>query len=169
MHFPAAGFAKTQEAYEQNLPSVFAALNSLEKIAARNKGPYLLGSKLTELDVRAYATIIRFDAIYVQHFKCNLGTIRHDYPVLNNWLKGLYWGHTGNAGGKEGEEVWRNTTDFRHVKENYTKSHGDINPLAITPVGPWPSVEKEYEADWSKLEPGEIDMPEVLKRERELR
>lgn len=161
-----AGFAKTQQGYEENLPSVFAALNALEKISHKNGGPYLLGSQLTELDVRAYATIVRFDTIYVQHFKCNLGIIRHDYPVLNNWLEGLYWGHTGLIGG---ENAWEATTDFRHIKENYTKSHADINPLAITPVGPWPNVEKGYESDWSKLRVGEIDMPEVLEREKELK
>lgn len=123
---------------------------------------------MTELDVRAYATLIRFDTVYVQHFKCNLGILRYNYPVLNNWMKGLYWGDTGSAGG-DGRDVWKNTTDIRHIKENYTKSHADINPLAITPVGPWPSIEKGYEADWSKLKPGEIDMPEVLKREKELK
>lgn len=165
----AAGFARTQSDYEKNLPSVFAALNSLEKIASSNHGPYILGTTLTELDVRAYATLIRFDAIYVQHFKCNLGTIRHNYPVLNNWLKGLYWGHTGNAGGEGGEKVWRDTTELRHIKENYTKSQDYINPLAITPVGPWPVVEEGYERDWGKIQPGSVGMPEVLEREKGLK
>lgn len=116
---------------------------------------------MTELDVRAYATLIRFDAIYVQHFKCNLAEIRHRYPVLQNWMKGLYWRHTGGP-------EWEATTDFRHIKENYSKSHTDINPRAITPVGPWPSIEKGYEQDWSKLSVGGVDMPEVVKREKEL-
>lgn len=84
-------------------------------------------------------------------------------------MKGLYHGYTGNAGGAGGEKVWKNTTDFRHIKENYTKSHGDINPLAITPVGPWRSVEEGYERDWGRLRVGEIDMPEVLEREGELK
>lgn len=73
-----------------------------------NGGPYILGEKLTELDILAYPTIVRFDAVYVQHFKTNLGTIRHDYPVLNNWLKNLYH----NVGG------FGESTDFKHIKEN---------------------------------------------------
>ncbi len=93
-----AGFAPTQEMYNENVPRVFAALNKLEKMVAENGGPYILGEALTELDIRAYATIIRFDTIYVQHFKCNLGTIRHDYPQLNNWLRNLYWNVKGLQG-----------------------------------------------------------------------
>ncbi len=58
--------------------------------------------------MRAYATVIRFDTVYVQHFKCNLGTIRHDYPHLYEWLKNLYWNVRG----------FRETTDFKHIKEN---------------------------------------------------
>jgi putative glutathione S-transferase len=87
----------------------------------------------------------------------------------------MYWNH----------EEFRNTTDFKHIKENvsqsdfiveaytdpwsqYTKSHYDVNPKAITPMGPWPNIEKGYEEDWSKLSPGEIDMPEVLEHEKTL-
>lgn len=102
------GFASTQDDYDKNLPVVFAALNKLEKILYENKGPYVLGKQMTELDVRLYATLIRFDTVYVQHFKCNLGMIRYTYPVLQNWLKGMYWNH----------EAFRNTTDFKHIKEN---------------------------------------------------
>jgi len=61
-----AGFAPDQEVYEKNLPPVFAALNKLERIAKENGGPYILGEKMTEVDVRAYATIVRFDPVYVQ-------------------------------------------------------------------------------------------------------
>lgn len=146
------GFATTQEAYSANIPAVFAALNALEKLTSRNGGPYILGKDMTELDIRAYATVVRFDTVYHQHFKCNLGEIRHCYPVLNNWLKNLYWNH----------EAFQDTTNFKHIKENYTKSHHDINPRSITPLGPWPDVESGYQEDWSDLPPGEIDMPEVL-------
>lgn len=107
-----AGFARTQDNYEKGVIPLFAALNKLEAIIAKNGGPYILGNLLTELDLRAYATIIRFDAVYVQHFKTNLGTIRHDYPVLNNWLKNLYWNVEG----------FRETTDFKHIKENVSLS-----------------------------------------------
>lgn len=153
-----AGFAPDQTVYEQNLPGPFAALNKLEQLAASTGGSYLLGKEMTELDIRAYATLIRFDTVYVQHFKCNLGILRHDYPVLNNWLKNLYHNHP----------EFKETTNFRHIKENYTKSHVDINPKMITPVGPWPSVEGGYVEDWSKLKAGRVDMPEVLEWEKRL-
>lgn len=153
-----AGFARTQEAYDKNVPVVFAALNKLESIIAENGGPFIMGKELTELDVRAYATLVRFDTVYVQHFKCNLGTIRHDYPQINNWLKKLYWN----------VPEFRKTTDFKHIKENYTKSHSDINPFAITPMGPWPDVEEGYEADLSKVKTGGVKMPLVLELERKL-
>ncbi|KAI9709909.1 MAG: hypothetical protein M1820_002986 [Bogoriella megaspora] len=71
-----AGFADTQEAYDKNVIPVFGALNKIEKIIAENGGPYVLGREMTELDIRLYATAIRFDVAYVQHFKCNLGMIR---------------------------------------------------------------------------------------------
>lgn len=148
-----AGFARTQDAYAAGVIPLFAMLNKLEALIAQNGGPFVLGSHLTELDLRLYATIIRFDTVYVQHFKTNLGTIRHDYPILNNWHKNLYWHVDG----------FRESTDFTHIKENYTKSHPDVNPLAITPLGPWPEVEDGYEEDWSKLRVGQVRHPEVLK------
>lgn len=103
-----AGFATSQEAYDENVPTVFAALNKLEDLIYRNGGPYVLGKDLTEIDIRAYATVVRFDVVYVQHFKCNLGTIRANYPVIHEWLKNLYWNVKG----------FKETTDFRHIKEN---------------------------------------------------
>lgn len=103
-----AGFASSQEDYDKNVVPLFGALNKLERIIAQNGGPFVLGEDFTELDIRLYATLIRFDTVYVQHFKCNLGTIRHDYPVLNNWLKGMYWDM----------DAARDSTDFKHIKEN---------------------------------------------------
>ena len=154
-----AGFAPDQETYDKNVPPVFAALNKLENLLARNKGPYILGTHLTELDIRAYATVVRFDTVYVQHFKCNLGTIRHDYPQLNNWLKNLYWNVKG----------FRETTDFKHIKESYTKNHPDINPKGITPMGPWPDVEEEpYERDLGKVRVGGVRHPKVVELEGQL-
>lgn len=153
-----AGFADSQDAYNKNVLPVFAALNKLEKIIAENSGPYILGKDLTELDIRAYATLIRFDTVYVQHFKCNLGTIRHDYPQLNNYLKNLYWHVRG----------FKETTDFKHIKDNYTKSHYDINPKAITPRGPYPDVEEGYEPDLSRVRVGGVAMPEVVELEKQL-
>lgn len=102
------GFVSTQEAYEKNVIPLFAALNKFEELVHSNGGPYVLGEKMTELDILAYATVVRFDTVYVQHFKTNLGMIRHDYPVLNNWLKNLYWNVEG----------FKESTDFLHIKEN---------------------------------------------------
>ncbi|KAL2818622.1 glutathione S-transferase [Aspergillus granulosus] len=150
-----AGFASSQEEYNKNVIPVFGALNKLEKIVAANGGPFVLGSEMTELDVVVYATLVRFDTVYVQHFKCNLGTIRHDYPVLNNWLKGMYWD----------VPAARDSTDFKHIKESYTKSHDDINPKLITPVGPFPDVEEGIERDWTRLRVGSVKHPEVLEFE----
>jgi putative glutathione S-transferase len=103
-----AGFAQTQEEYDRNVVPVFGALNRLEKLVAENGGPFILGKEMTELDFRLYATLIRFDTVYVQHFKCNLGTIRHDYPVLNHWLTYMYWK----------VPACKDTTNFTHIKEN---------------------------------------------------
>ena len=165
-----AGFAPDQETYDKNVIPVFAALNKLEKIVHSHGGPFALGQELTEVDIRLFPTLIRFDTVYVQHFKCNLGTIRHDYPVLNNYLTGLYFGlnevklangskHRITAFGPE-------TVNFKHIKENYTKSHHDVNPKAITPRGPYPDVEEHFEKDWSKLKVGEIAMREVKEAEK---
>ncbi|KAM5343716.1 hypothetical protein ACJ41O_012253 [Fusarium nematophilum] len=153
-----AGFAKTQEAYNEHVPTVFAALNRLEALIHQHGGPYILGNQLTEIDIRAYATVIRFDVVYVQHFKCNLGTIRGDYPVIYEWLKNLYWNVKG----------FRETTDFRHIKENYTKSHGDINPLAITPMGPFPDIDEGVNLDFKKIVPGAVRHSAVLQRQKDL-
>lgn len=102
------GFAKTQEEYNKAVRPVFHALNKLEALTASNGGPYILGAAMSELDIRAYVTIVRFDTVYVQHFKCNLGTIRHNYPVLNAWLRHLYWNVSG----------FKTCTNFKHIKEN---------------------------------------------------
>lgn len=103
-----AGFSTTQAGYNEHIVPLFAALNKLEKLLQSNGGPYILGEKLTELDLLTYPTVVRFDTVYVQHFKTNLGTIRHDYPVLNNWLKNLYHNVTG----------FKESTDFQHIKKN---------------------------------------------------
>lgn len=116
-----AGFASTQEDYDKNVVPLFAALNKLERLVAQNGGPFVLGNELTELDIRLYATLIRFDTVYVQHFKCNLGTIRHDYPVLNNWLKGVYWN----------VDAAKASTNFKHIKENVSFSNIIISSYRI--------------------------------------
>ncbi|KAI0181615.1 glutathione S-transferase [Hypoxylon sp. FL1284] len=153
-----AGFVTDQAAYEKAVIAVFAALNQLEKLIHKNGGPYVLGKELTELDVLAYATTVRFDVAYVQHLKCNLGTIRGDYPVIHEWLKNLYWNVKG----------FRETTNFKHIKEGYTKSNQDINPHAITPLGPYPDIESGVNLDFASIKPGCIAHPAVLAQQKNL-
>jgi glutathionyl-hydroquinone reductase len=124
------GFATTQEAYESNVFKLFEHLDKVEKVIAANGGPYVLGKQLTEVDVRLYTTIIRFDPVYVQHFKCNIAMIRYDYPHLHKWLRNLYWNHP----------AFKDTTDFEHIKFHYTKSHLKYNPFGITAAGPLPHI-----------------------------
>lgn len=125
-----AGFARDQAGYEKGVVPVFKALNRMEELLAKNGGPYILGLDMTELDIRLYPTLIRFDTVYVQHFKCNLGTIRHNYPILHEWLKNLYWNVPG----------FKESTDFRHIKENVSDrfQSGDMADI-IFPVyqEPW--------------------------------
>ncbi|KAI0006974.1 glutathione S-transferase [Xylariaceae sp. FL0662B] len=153
-----AGFALDQASYEKGVIPVFAALNQLEQLIHKNGGPFILGKDLTELDILAYVTAIRFDVVYVQHFKCNLGTIRGNYPVIHEWLKNLYWNVKG----------FRETTNFKHIKENYTKSHDKINPLAITPLGPYPDIETNVNLEFSKIKPGVVAHPSVLEQQKRL-
>ncbi|OTA58044.1 hypothetical protein K449DRAFT_374322 [Hypoxylon sp. EC38] len=153
-----AGFARDQASYERGVIPVFSALNQLEQLIHKNGGPYVLGKELTELDILAFATAIRFDVVYAQHFKCNLGTIRGNYPVIHEWLKNLYWNVKG----------FRETTNFKHIKENYTKSHHDINPLSITPLGPYPDIETGVNLNFSNIKPGVIAHPAVLEQQKNL-
>jgi len=124
-----AGVATAQTAYEDAVKALFASLDRLEKIL--NEKEYLFGNKLTEADVRLYTTIIRFDLVYHGHFKCNLGTIRHDYPNINRWLKNLYWKNP----------AFKDTTNFEQIKTHYYWSHQPINPTRIVPLGPKPNIE----------------------------
>ena len=125
-----SGFATTQEAYEKAVYPLFAALDRAEEDLARSPGPYYFGSSVTEADIRLYTTIVRFDPVYVQHFKCNVRDIRSGYPNLHRWLRKLFWD----------EPAFGETTQFEHIKKHYTKSHKQINQYSITPVGPVPDI-----------------------------
>lgn len=116
------GFAKTQKAYEEAFDNLFA---TLEKIENHLEGKdYLVGDTLTEADIRLYPTLVRFDAVYVGHFKCNLKRIK-DYPNLSRYLKNLYE-----------QKGFSETTNLEHIKRHYYYSHEDLNPHQIVPKGP---------------------------------
>ncbi|MFV1873101.1 MAG: glutathione S-transferase family protein [Oleiphilus sp.] len=117
-----AGFATKQAAYEQAFLELFDSLNWLEGILT--KQTYLCGDRLTEADWRLFTTLIRFDAVYVGHFKCNHKRIA-DYPALSAYLKRLYQVN-GVA----------DTVNFEHIKQHYYGSHKTINPTGIIPTGP---------------------------------
>lgn len=122
---------RTQEAYENAVKTLFSSLDKLEQHLATSSTPYLLSSPyVTEADVRLYTTIVRFDPVYVQHFKTNLRDIRSGYPHLHRWMRHLYWDIPG----------FKETTEFEHIKAHYTKSHAQINPKGITPLGPVPDI-----------------------------
>jgi putative glutathione S-transferase len=117
-----AGFATTQEAYEEAFLSLFGALDRIEARLSQHR--YLVGNTLTEADWRLFTTLIRFDAAYYTHFKCNLRRIS-DYPNLSNYTHDLYQ-VPGIAG----------TVSIDHIKRHYFGSHRHINPHGIVPLGP---------------------------------
>jgi putative glutathione S-transferase len=117
-----AGFARTQQAYEEAIGPLFDTLDWLEERLSRQR--YLVGDAPTEADWRLFTTLVRFDAVYVGHFKCNVRRIA-DYPALSGYLRALYqWPGVAE------------TVDFRHIKGHYYESHRSINPTGIVPVGP---------------------------------
>jgi putative glutathione S-transferase len=117
-----AGFATTQEAYEEAFDVLFAALTQIEDGLSRHR--YLTGDRITEADWRLFTTLVRFDPVYYGHFKCNLMRIV-DYPNLSNYLRDLYQ-VPGVAG----------TVNLFHIKHHYYESHPTVNPTRIVPKGP---------------------------------
>ena len=117
-----AGFARTQEAYEDAARALFATLDDLEELLASQR--YLAGNRITEADWRLFTTLVRFDPVYVGHFKCNLRRLV-DYPNLWAYTRELYQ-IPGVA----------ETVDFHHIKHHYYGSHRSVNPTGIVPIGP---------------------------------
>eukprot|EP01071_Lankesteria_metandrocarpae_P002958 Lankesteria_metandrocarpae@DN2664_c0_g1_i1.p1 len=116
------GFAGTQKSYEDAFEALFSALDKVDAHLAVNR--YLAGSQITEADWRLFTTLVRFDAVYVGHFKCNKKRIA-DYKSLQGYLKELYQ-----------VKGIKSTTDFYHIKRHYYYSHTSINPSQIVPMGP---------------------------------
>jgi len=116
------GFATTQEAYEEALVALFDTLDWLEERLSSQR--YLVGDQITEADWRLFTTLVRFDSVYVGHFKTNLRRIA-DYPNLWAYTRELY-----QVPGVEG------TVNMHHIKQHYYGSHESINPTRIVPMGP---------------------------------
>jgi glutathionyl-hydroquinone reductase len=117
-----AGFATTQRAYEEAVVPLFATLDHLEKRLEQQR--FLCGAQVNEADWRLFATLVRFDAVYFGHFKCNLRRLV-DYPNLFGYVCDLYQ-QPGIA----------ETVSMEHIKAHYYASHDSINPTRIIPVGP---------------------------------
>ena len=121
------GFATTQEAYEEAFVDLFEALDELDDLLADRR--YLTGPTITEADWRLFVTLIRFDPVYVGHFKCNQRQIA-EYPNLSGYLRDLYQ-QPGIA----------DTVDFDQIKRHYYMTHPQINPTGVVPMGPLMDLE----------------------------
>lgn len=128
-----AGFATTQEAYEQAVFPLFEALDALEQRLSRQR--YLLGNRITEADWRLFTTLVRFDAVYHGHFKCNLRQLV-DYPNLWAYVRELYQWPGVSA-----------TVDMTHIKGHYYRSHHGINPTGIVPAGPMSDFNQPHQRE----------------------
>jgi putative glutathione S-transferase len=117
-----AGFATSQRVYARAATALFSALDRLESRLSRRR--FLFGGWITETDWRLFVTLVRFDAVYHGHFKCNIRKIS-EYPNLFGYLRDLYQ-QPGIAG----------TVNFDHIKRHYYITHDDINPTRIVPIGP---------------------------------
>ncbi|GAB5415179.1 MAG: glutathione S-transferase family protein [Congregibacter sp.] len=117
-----AGFATSQAAYEEAYAEVFSALDDLDSHLQKHR--FLAGERLTEADIRLFTTLIRFDAVYHGHFKCNRQRLE-DFVALPAYVREIYQ-LPGVA----------STVDFAHIKTHYYASHGTINPTGVVPLGP---------------------------------
>lgn len=116
------GFATTQDAYDEAVVPLFETLDWLEERLAKQR--YLTGSPITEADWRLFTTLVRFDPVYVGHFKCNIRRVA-DYPNLSGYVRDLYQ-QPGVA----------TTVNMEHIKNHYYASHETVNPSRVVPLGP---------------------------------
>ena len=128
-----AGFATDQQVYSAEVATLFQALDTLE--ARLDSQRYLVGEQLTEADIRLFTTLVRFDPVYVGHFKCNIKRIA-DYRNLSNYVRDIY--QTQNIA---------STVRMDHIKEHYYASHSTINPTRIIPAGPDIDYEAAHDRD----------------------
>ena len=127
------GFSSTQSAYTKSVRALFAQLDQLEELLSKQR--YLLGETITEADWRLFPTLVRFDCVYVGHFKCNIRSLA-EYPNLWAYTRDLY-------------QIPRisDTIDFDHIKTHYYSSHKMINPYGIVPEGPNTNFDKLHDRD----------------------
>jgi putative glutathione S-transferase len=128
-----AGFATRQKPYEAAVKRIFEALDQLEDRLTKSR--YLFGNRLVESDWRLFCTLVRFDAVYYVHFKCNIRRIL-DYPNLNGYQCDLYQ-HPGIS----------ETVNMDHIKRHYYITHTEINPFGIVPAGPELNFNKPHNRD----------------------
>ncbi len=128
-----AGFATTQEAYENAYLGLFDSLDWVEEILSRQR--YLAGDNITEVDWRLFTTLIRFDAVYFGHFKCNQKMIA-SYPNMSAYVRELFQ-VKGVA----------ETVSFKHIKTHYYASHKTINPTGVIPLGPKQDLYEPHNRD----------------------
>lgn len=117
-----AGFATSQEAYTNAVTSLFDSLDRIETILSSNR--YLVGEHFTEADIRLFTTLVRFDPVYVTHFKCDLRRIS-DYPAISGYLREIYQ-----------MEGIAETVNMEHIRHHYYRSHSMINPTGVISIGP---------------------------------
>jgi len=143
-----SGFARSQEAYDEAVSGVFEGLDRCEELLKERR--YLTGSRFTEADIRLWTTLIRFDPVYVGHFKCNRKRLV-DYPNLWAYTRELF-----------SHPVFRETTNFDHIVRHYYESHESINPHRIVPIGPAidydePHGRDHLECSWFPQAPAQGD------------
>ncbi len=127
------GFATSQTAYDKAFDRLFNELDKVESILSKQR--YLTGENITEADWRLFTTLIRFDAVYVGHFKCNLKRIV-DYPNLSNYVRELYQ-----------VEGIADTVDIDYIKRHYYFSHTSVNPTQLIPKGPALNFDEAHNRD----------------------
>ncbi|MDY6779802.1 MAG: glutathione S-transferase family protein [Halobacteria archaeon] len=128
-----AGFAESQEAYDEAVNELFEALDTWDELLGNQR--YLVGEPLTEADLAMFATLVRFDHVYHTHFKCNRRAV-HEYENLWGYTKDLYQTH-GIA----------ETVNIDHIVRHYYVSHGDVNPRRLVPTGPEIDFDAEHDRD----------------------
>ncbi|KAK9450635.1 glutathione S-transferase [Limtongia smithiae] len=128
------GFAATQEAYDENVYPLFESLDRLEELMSDGR-EFVLGSRMTEVDIRLFVTLIRFDAAYFTLFRTNIRMIRYGYPRLERWLLHLFY---------DMPTIFQETTFIEQFKKGYATT----KPDSVTPAGPLPLIMPRSSVEW---------------------